>query len=125
MCRVGAWIDTNGTLGAMLVHPVHGVRGATPRGRAVLCVGLALVLALFAFETGRHSVHHLARSHEAARCALASAAHHVAGVGAPAPVSAALLVVASDAPLDPPPAVSAWRAPGADLGRAPPASSSA
>ncbi|HET7341689.1 MAG TPA: hypothetical protein VFL90_09515 [Methylomirabilota bacterium] len=42
-------------------------------------LGLAVLLALFAFETGMHSVHHLGER-PPVPCAVASASAHVSGV---------------------------------------------
>jgi hypothetical protein len=64
-----AWIG----LGLLAVALAFG--GRLPR-RAVAFL-LALVLGIFAFEAGVHSVHHLEDGHSAtARCAIASATAH-------------------------------------------------
>jgi hypothetical protein len=41
------------------------------------------LLALFVFETGRHSVHHFGRPPDAQRCSLEAAAAHISGVTNP------------------------------------------
>lgn len=80
---------------------------------------LALLLVLLAFETGLHSVHHLAEPGRP--CVVAAASAHVAGtvleavtVGVPgAPTGMSALLPAPSAPASRPPAPA--------LGRAPPA----
>jgi hypothetical protein len=47
--------------------------------RRPLTVGIVLLLGTFAFETGVHSVHHLADERDASKCVVASAASHVTG----------------------------------------------
>jgi hypothetical protein len=47
--------------------------------RRALTVGIVLLLGIFAFETGVHSVHHLAEARDASECRVASAASHVTG----------------------------------------------
>jgi hypothetical protein len=55
------------------------------RPRRALALGLALLVTLFLFETGVHSVHHLSARGEAPHCALATASNHLSGVDADAP----------------------------------------
>jgi hypothetical protein len=47
--------------------------------RRALTAGIVLLLGIFAFETGVHSVHHLADARDASECRVASAASHVTG----------------------------------------------
>ena len=49
------------------------------RPRRAVALAIVFVLALFAFETGVHSVHHLNDHGSGATCAVASGAAHVAG----------------------------------------------
>jgi len=49
------------------------------RPRRNLALALALILAIFAFENGLHSVHHLNDQDRGESCAVASASQHVAG----------------------------------------------
>lgn len=53
------------------------VTATIARRRRGLAVVLAAVLAIIAFETGLHSVHHLGERHDPAPCAVASASIHV------------------------------------------------
>jgi MYXO-CTERM domain-containing protein len=77
-----AWFSTAPDQGV----PVHGavalaalVLGVAVRqSRRAVALALILLLALFAFETGFHSVHHAPDSPEADACAFASAAAHLA-----------------------------------------------
>jgi len=46
----------------------------------LLAVVFMVLLGVFVFETGLHSVHHLGRSADEQRCAVASASTHLAGV---------------------------------------------
>lgn len=47
--------------------------------RRALTIGIVLLLGIFAFEAGVHSVHHLADARDASECRVASAASHVTG----------------------------------------------
>src|SRR5262245_15186813 len=94
------------------------------RPRRALALTLAVLLALLAFETGLHSVHHLGQADQGAACAVASATPHlaatdvadVADIAAPPPMARHSL--------DPEPrSPRALAAPFED-GRAPPASRS-
>jgi hypothetical protein len=49
------------------------------RPRRALGLALILLLAVFAFESGVHSVHHLADPARGERCAVAAASQHVSG----------------------------------------------
>jgi hypothetical protein len=70
---------------------------ATSSRRAVVGVLVAL-LAVFAFETGRHSVHHLGEQRDAARCVVESVASNLSGAVGEA---MAVLVPAATADLTP------------------------
>lgn len=69
------------------------------RPRRKLALALVLLLAIFAFENGVHSVHHLNDQDRGAQCVVASASQHVAGTevdgvraaDAPAPAEPALV----------------------------------
>ena len=68
---------------AVIVVALLGIVSAR-RPRRALALTIVLVLALFAFENGVHSVHHLSDRTTATACAVASATTHVTG----APVDA-------------------------------------
>ena len=64
----------------VLVAALAGITAlGAHRPRRTLTVALVLILAVFAFENGVHSVHHLNDQDRGERCALASASQHVAG----------------------------------------------
>jgi hypothetical protein len=67
----------------------------TRRPRRAVALAIVFVLALFAYETGVHSVHHLNDRAASAACVVASGATHVAGtpvdVGAVEPLILASL----------------------------------
>ena len=112
-------------IGAMS-ETAFGVKagGGRRSGWRLACLWLVLVLAVVAFETGRHSVHHLNDS-GADACVIASAVGHLPIVEAPpavtVPVDEVVGLVAADAA---PPDPSAHPL-GAHQGRAPPLSLSA
>jgi hypothetical protein len=66
------------------------------RPRRKLALALVLLLAVFAFENGVHSVHHLNDQDRGEQCAVASASQHVAGIEA-----AGVLIAESPAPAEP------------------------
>ncbi len=94
----------------------------TRRSRSASAVAVALLLGIFAFERGEHSVHHLGQPVQAHECAVAAAAAHTE---AAADHGSSLLVVR----LAPAGAAVEMSSPGlaplplsAEHGRAPPAS---
>jgi len=50
-----------------------------PRAQPIEALALVLILLLFAFSAGLHSMHNLGRLNQAAQCAVASASTHLAG----------------------------------------------
>jgi hypothetical protein len=90
------------------------------RPRRALGLALILLLAVFAFESGVHSVHHLSDPARGEHCGVASASQHVSGTEVTAVMVAERL---PEAPhplvLDAPPA--RVRFIGPEQGRAPPA----
>lgn len=90
------------------------------RPRRALALTLIVLAAVFAFESGVHSVHHLADRDGGQQCAVAAASQHVAGTETDAVVADAIpaessLLAASGTPL------ARARFTGPDQGRAPPA----
>ena len=90
------------------------------RPRRALALMLIVLAAVFAFESGIHSVHHLGDRDGAQQCAVAAASQHVAGTEIHAGVADATpaessLLAASGA------LVTRARFTGPDQGRAPPA----
>lgn len=90
------------------------------RPRRALALTLILLAAVFAFESGIHSVHHLADVEGAPECGVAAASQHIAGtevhaVAADAIPAESPLLAASGS------FVTRARFTGPDLGRAPPA----
>ena len=62
---------------------------AARRPRRALALGLSLIVMVFIFETGVHSVHHLSTRGHADHCVLAAASGHITGVDASLPGDAA------------------------------------
>jgi hypothetical protein len=69
---------------AVLAAGVLGLLAAR-RPRRALALGLSLIVMVFLFETGVHSVHHLSTRGHADHCVLAAASGHVTGVDADPP----------------------------------------
>ena len=88
--------------------------------RAVL-VGLALLLAVFAFEDSLHSVHHGFDPKQAQTCTIAAASGHVSGVAVDGVIEASVVLVALGQALEPGPDPVPLRRLSPDQGRAPPA----
>jgi hypothetical protein len=91
------------------------------RHRSAAAITLAVLLAFVAFETGRHSVHHLADTPDGAKCVIAAASSHVGGVSTQPvaferPAADIAFAVQSVAV-----AFAPTRSTAPDLGRAPPA----
>jgi hypothetical protein len=93
---------------------------ALPPRRAV-AFALVLLLALFAVESGVHSVHHLADQQGAAQCVVAAASAHVHGLSLDAPVDALWLPTPVGTVVVADPTRPGARLVRSDEGRAPPA----
>ena len=108
-----AWV----ALAALVLAGVASRR----RPRAAAATGLVLLLAVLAFESGVHSVHHLGDSERAQACVAAATSQHLAGVESDAivvghaPARREIAPVALAAPLPP------SRPASPHAGRAPPA----
>lgn len=89
------------------------------RPRRALVLALILVLAVFAFESGVHSVHHLADPARGEHCAVAAASQHVSGTEVSAVILAESLPQTPHEPTRAAPAAPA-RLIGPEQGRAPP-----
>ncbi len=76
---------------AVIVVALLGIVSAR-RPRRALALTIVLVLALFAFENGVHSIHHLSDRTTATACAVASATTHVAGTPVDAGTSEAIIL---------------------------------
>jgi hypothetical protein len=93
---------------------------AVSRQRRVVALTLIAVVAVFAFETGLHSTHHLGKPEDAAHCAVAATSAHLSADAVDVVVDVALApipefqVFALAAP------VPAERVTAPDAGRAPP-----
>jgi hypothetical protein len=90
------------------------------RPRRALAFGLVLLLTLFAFEGGLHSVHHGMDQGQRASCPLAAASAQLAATAVDCLVSADVILptAATDPENDPTAAI--VRSPSPDQGRAPP-----
>src|SRR5690242_15639814 len=62
------------------------------RPRRTVFVGLALLVALFAFEDALHSVHHGFDPKQAQTCTIAAASGHVSGVAVDGPIEASVIL---------------------------------
>jgi MYXO-CTERM domain-containing protein len=90
------------------------------RPRAAIGLALVLCLAVFAFESGVHSVHHLSDNAGRASCAIATAGAHVSGaVADPGTGEPSALASPERLVVEPLPHVEG-RSPAAHHGRAPP-----
>jgi hypothetical protein len=89
------------------------------RPRRALGLALILLLAVFAFESGVHSVHHLADPARGEHCALAAASQHVSGTEVSAVIAAESLPQTPHEPALGAPAARV-RLIGPEQGRAPP-----
>lgn len=91
------------------------------RPRRALVLALVLLLAIFAYENGLHSVHHGFDPGPAETCASAAASTNVTGVASKAPPTAEMLFPLLPGSLDPAHAAPLARFLCPDQGRAPPA----
>jgi hypothetical protein len=94
---------------------------ASRRPRRVFALALVAILALFAFQDGVHSVHHLNDPTGRTTCAVAAAAatHVAAPATGGCKVEAAIVIVAEKLPLEEPPRLDVCPL-AAHQGRAPP-----
>jgi len=69
-------------LAPSLVLAVLALLGITWRRRRAPTISLGLLLGLFAFQTGFHSVHHLSDPQKGAQCPVFSASQHITGAPA-------------------------------------------
>ena len=92
------------------------------RPRRNLALALVLLLAIFAFENGLHSVHHLNDQDRGESCAVASASQHVAGTEVDGVLAAAAPAPAEPAMVASVRVIRSARSLGPHEGRAPPVS---
>jgi len=106
------WLTMLGALGALAI--------AIRWPRRALALALVLVLAIFAFEDGLHSVHHGFDAAKVATCDVAATGQHLSAttVDDPVPVITALPTAPMTVEGSPSPSASRFLCP--DLGRAPP-----
>jgi hypothetical protein len=110
------------TLPSLVVAVALGLLGAAARRpRRAFTLALVAILALFAFQDGVHSVHHLNDPTGRTTCAVAAAAatHVAAPADGGCAVEAAIVIVAERLPLEEPPRLDACPL-AAHQGRAPP-----
>lgn len=91
------------------------------RPRRTVAVVLALLLSVFAFENGLHSVHHGFDAKQYRDCAIASASAHLAVVEADCATDAVQITLVAERPTDSASAAAPSRIPRPAQGRAPPA----
>jgi hypothetical protein len=105
-------------LSTLILLGLAAIVASRVKRRRVVAAVLVLALALFAFEAGMHSVHHLGQTRHADECLFASASAHLTALAPDAicldiPASATVLAEAEShsAPLDRPIAGHHQRAP--------------
>lgn len=106
----------------LVLTSLLALAAACPLGRRrSVAVGLVLLLAVLAAETGVHSVHHLGNAVASQSCPVAATAQHLSGVDAEPPMLCGLELAASGETLPTAAAPASTRALAPDAGRAPPA----
>ena len=107
---------------AWLACAVLGLVALLPRTpRRAAAAAFVVLLAVVAFETGVHAVHHLGDTHAASHCVVASAAPHLGGATDGPPVRLSHLHGATDRVVVPDALVHGVRSLRPSPGRAPPA----
>lgn len=96
------------------------IEGARRRPRQPLVLALALLLAIFAFEDGLHSVHHGFDAKQYDQCTVAAASAHLSAVSVDGIFEASVVLVATERTADSEPAAPSIRQLEPDQGRAPP-----
>jgi hypothetical protein len=97
------------------------VGAAWLRPRRTMALALVLLLGVFAFENGLHSVHHGFDAKQSRECAIAAASAHLAVVEADCATDAVSILLVAERPADSVPAAAPSRVPSPAQGRAPPA----
>ena len=97
-----------------------GVASARRHPRRVLVLVLGLLLAIFVFEDGLHSVHHGFDPKQSSECAIAAASAHLSAVSIDGVVEAAVVLIAAAPAVEADPAAPPTRLLEPHQGRAPP-----
>ena len=97
-----------------------GVESARRHPRRALVLVLGLLLAIFAFEDGLHSVHHGFDAKQSSECTIAAASAHLSAVSVDGLVEAAVVLIAAAPAAEADPAAPPTRLLEPHQGRAPP-----
>jgi hypothetical protein len=97
-----------------------GIRRAHGHPRRALVLGLGLLLAIFAFESGLHSVHHGFDAKQYDECSIAAASAHLSAVSADGVLDASVVLIAIPRTAEPDLAAPPTRLLEPHQGRAPP-----
>ena len=97
-----------------------GVEGARRHPRRALVLALGLLLAIFAFENGLHSVHHGFDAKQYGECTIAAASAHLSAVSVEGLLEASVVLIATAPTAEFDPAAPPARLLDPHQGRAPP-----
>jgi hypothetical protein len=100
-----------------------GVEGARRHPRRALVLALGLLLAIFAFENGLHSVHHGFDAKQYGECTIAAASAHLSAVSVDGLLEASVVLIATAPTAEFDPAAPPARLLDPHQGRAPPLAS--
>ncbi len=100
-----------------------GVEGARRHPRRALVLALGLLLAIFAFENGLHSVHHGFDAKQYGECTIAAASAHLSAVSVEGLLEASVVLIATAPTAEFDPAAPPARLLDPHQGRAPPLAS--
>jgi hypothetical protein len=98
------------------------IAGARRHPRRALVLGLGLLLAVFAFESGVHSVHHGLDAKQYNECSIAAASAHLSAVAVDGVLHASVVLIAARRTAEPDLAAPPTRLLEPHQGRAPPLS---
>jgi hypothetical protein len=96
------------------------IEGARRHPRQALVLALGLLLAIFAFENGVHSVHHGFDAKQYDECTIAAASAHLSAISVDGVLETSVVLIAIDRTADFDPAAPPTRQLEPDQGRAPP-----
>jgi hypothetical protein len=118
-------VDPSSLLLAAIVLGVLGlgVEGARRHPRRALVLALGLLLAIFAFEDGLHSVHHGFDAKQHGECTIAAASAHLSAVSVDGLLEASVVLIATAPTAEFDPAAPPTRLLDPHQGRAPPLAS--
>jgi hypothetical protein len=97
-----------------------GIEGARRHPRRAMVLGLGLLLVIFAFEDGLHSVHHGFDAKQYDECTIAAASAHLSALSVDSVLATSVVLVATEGALETDPASPLPRLLDPHQGRAPP-----